>query len=73
MYHNADLIVFDEATSALDNMTEAEVMHAIDSLPGDKTIIMIAHRISTVKHCDRIIVLDKGCVVGCDTFERLKE
>jgi ATP-binding cassette, subfamily B, bacterial PglK len=73
MYHDADLIVFDEATSALDNLTEAEVMDAIDSLPGDKTVIMIAHRLSTVKRCDRIIVLDKGRVVGCDSWASLME
>ena len=71
LYHDADLIVFDEATSALDNLTEREVMTAIDALPGDKTVLMIAHRLSTVKHCDRIIVLDKGRVVDCDTWDRL--
>ena len=71
MYHDADLIVFDEATSALDNLTEAEVMEAIDALPGDKTVVMIAHRLSTVKRCDRIIVLDEGRVVGCDTWTAL--
>jgi ABC-type multidrug transport system fused ATPase/permease subunit len=71
MYHDADLIVFDEATSALDNLTEAEVMDAIDALPGDKTVIMIAHRLSTVKRCDRIVVLDKGRVAGCDSWSAL--
>jgi ABC-type multidrug transport system fused ATPase/permease subunit len=71
LYHDADLIVFDEATSALDNLTEAEVMDAIDALPGDKTVLMIAHRLSTVKRCDRIIVLDKGRLVGCDTWDAL--
>ena len=71
LYHDADLIVFDEATSALDNLTEVEVMTAIDALPGDKTVLMIAHRLSTVKRCDRIIVLDKGQLVGCDTWEAL--
>ena len=64
LYHDADLIVFDEATSALDNLTEAEVMAAIDALPGSKTVLMIAHRLSTVKSCDRILVLDRGCVAG---------
>jgi ABC-type bacteriocin/lantibiotic exporter with double-glycine peptidase domain len=68
LYHDADLIVLDEATSALDNLTEAEVMDAIDALPGDKTVLMIAHRLSTVKRCDRIVVLDKGRVVGCDSW-----
>jgi len=71
MYHEADLIVFDEATSALDNLTESEVMDAIDALPGDKTVVMIAHRLSTVKECDKIIVLDKGCLVGCGDWKAL--
>jgi ABC-type multidrug transport system fused ATPase/permease subunit len=71
LYHDADLIVFDEATSALDNLTEAEVMEAIDALPGDKTVLMIAHRLSTVKRCDRIVVLDKGHMVGCDSWDAL--
>lgn len=71
LYTDADLIVFDEATSALDNLTEQEVMAAIDALPGDKTILVIAHRLSTVQHCDRIVVLDKGRIVGCDNWEAL--
>ena len=71
LYHEADLIVFDEATSALDNLTELEVMSAIDALPGDKTVLIIAHRLSTVKRCDQIIVMDKGRVVACDTWEKL--
>jgi ABC-type multidrug transport system fused ATPase/permease subunit len=71
LYHDADLIVFDEATSALDNLTEQDVMAAIDALPGDKTVLMIAHRLSTVKRCDRIIVLDRGEVVGCDNWDAL--
>ncbi|MBC7286092.1 ABC transporter ATP-binding protein, partial [Hoeflea sp.] len=73
LYHDADLIVFDEATSALDNLTEREVMTAIDALPGDKTVLMIAHRLSTVKRCDRIVVLDQGRLVGCDTWEALMD
>lgn len=71
LYYDADLILFDEATSALDNLTEREVMTSIDALPGDKTVIKIAHRLSTVKNCDRIIVLDQGQIVGCDTWEVL--
>ncbi len=71
LYRDADLIVFDEATSALDNVTEQEVMAATEGLPGDKTLIMIAHRLSTVRRCDRILVLDKGRVAGFDTWERL--
>ena len=73
LYRDADLIVFDEATSALDNVTEREVISAIEALPGNNTIMMVAHRLSTVRICDRILVLDKGRVAGFDTWERLIE
>jgi ABC-type multidrug transport system fused ATPase/permease subunit len=71
LYHDADLIVFDEATSALDNLTEREVMSAIDALPDGKTVMMIAHRLSTVKGCDRIVVMEGGRMVGFDTWGAL--
>lgn len=71
LYHDADLIVFDEATSALDNLTESEVMEAIDALPGDKTVLMIAHRLSTVKRCDRIVVMEKGRISDIGTWDKL--
>lgn len=71
LYHDADLLVFDEATSALDNSTERDVMAAIRNLSGDKTILMIAHRLSTVRICDRIIVLDKGRMVASGSWDEL--
>lgn len=71
LYHNADLIVFDEATSALDNLTEREVIASIEALSGDKTILMIAHRLSTVKVCDRILVMDRGKLLDAGTWEEL--
>lgn len=71
LYHDADLIVFDEATSALDNLTEREVMASIEALPGDKTILMIAHRLSTVKVCDRIVMMDAGRVADVGAWEEL--
>jgi ABC-type multidrug transport system fused ATPase/permease subunit len=73
LYHDAGLIVFDEATSALDNLTEQSVMQAIEALPQDKTLLLIAHRLSTVKHCDRLIVLDKGRIVGYDSWDVLMQ
>ena len=73
LYHRADLIVFDEATSALDNLTERDVMSAINGLPGEKTIVIIAHRLSTVAACDRIVVLDKGQIVGLGDWNELME
>ena len=71
LYYNPEIIVFDEATSALDNATERELMREINALSNDKTIIMIAHRLSTVKECDFILVLDKGRLVGKATYEEL--
>ena len=71
LYHDADLIVFDEATSALDNLTEQEVIKAIDALPGDKTVVMIAHRLTTVKRCDRIVMMENGRVAGYGSWEAL--
>lgn len=72
LYNQADLILFDEATSALDNVTEKDVMRSIDALPGDKTLVMIAHRLSTLRGCDRILVLRQGEVVGLDTWDALE-
>ena len=63
--------MFDEATSALDNATEKEVMSAIDALPGGKTILLIAHRLSTVRHCNKIVVLDNGKLVGYGSWDTL--
>ena len=63
LYHNPELLVLDEATSALDNETEAEVMKAIDGMSGSKTIIMIAHRLSTVERCDMLIKIQDGKIV----------
>ena len=63
LYKQAKVLVFDEATSALDTATEQAVMQAIEGLSRDLTIVLIAHRLSTVVYCDRIIRLDKGAVV----------
>lgn len=71
VYHDPAVLVMDEATSALDNVTEAQVMTAIDNLSHKKTILLIAHRISTVKNCDNIILLDKGSVAAQGTYESL--
>ena len=65
------MLVFDEATSALDNATEQLVMEAINELSRDLTILLIAHRLSTVKCCDIIVELNAGRVVGQGTYEQL--
>jgi ATP-binding cassette subfamily B protein len=64
LYKRASVLVFDEATSALDNDTEQAVMDAIDGLSKEFTIVMIAHRLSTVQRCDRVVRLDLGAVTA---------
>ena len=71
LYHDPDVLVFDEATSALDNVTEVNVLQAVERLARTKTIIMIAHRLSTVRKCDRIFVLDKGRIVAQGSYDEL--
>lgn len=71
LYHDPDLLIFDEATSALDNATEKVIMEAIKSLAHRKTIIIIAHRLNTVKDCDEIFVLNQGSLVGQGAFDVL--
>lgn len=71
LYHDPDVLVLDEATSALDGITEKMVMDAIHDFSGKKTIIMIAHRLATVKQCDQIYLMDKGKVIDTGTFAQL--
>jgi ABC-type multidrug transport system fused ATPase/permease subunit len=73
LYREASVIIFDEATSALDNYTERELMAAINSLSQDLTIIMIAHRLTTVEKCDRIFEFSQGRVIHSGTYEELLE
>lgn len=71
LYRRPKVLVLDEATSALDNIAESEVMKALNNLRGDVTVLLIAHRLSTVKHCDKIFFLEKGKVVCSGTFDEL--
>jgi len=71
LYYNPDLIIMDEATSALDNATEAKVMESVDNLAGKKTIVMIAHRLTTIQNCDNIYLLSRGKIKAKGTFEEL--
>ena len=67
----SDIILFDEATSALDNVTQDKVQKAIYGLDKDKTILIIAHRLSTVNKCDKIVVVDHGNIVDIGTHKEL--
>jgi ATP-binding cassette subfamily B protein len=73
LYKRANVLVLDEATSALDNVTERSVMEAIESLDRELTVLVIAHRLSTVRRCDRIVQLEHGCVTAQGTYEQLLE
>ncbi|WP_435116877.1 ABC transporter ATP-binding protein [Candidatus Pelagibacter bacterium nBUS_49] len=73
LYHNPKILILDEATSALDNITEQVVMDAVNNLEKEMTIIMIAHRLSTVKDCDNIFLLDRGKIKDQGGFEKLIE
>tara|TARA_B100001059_G_C17799221_1_gene565087 strand:- start:288 stop:1964 length:1677 start_codon:yes stop_codon:yes gene_type:complete len=71
LYHDPQILILDEATSALDNTTEQVVMDAVNNLSEDITIILIAHRLNTLKNCDTIFKLDKGQLVAQGSFEEL--
>ena len=71
LYHNPKVLILDEATSALDNETERETMKAINNLSKKITVIIIAHRINTMKKCDIIYKLDKGEIKANGTYNEL--
>ncbi len=72
LYHNPDVLIMDEATSALDGITEDRVMQAINNLAHQKTIILVAHRLSTVRECDRIYLFKHGELAAQGTYEELE-
>lgn len=71
LYHERDILVLDEATSALDNETESLVTESIQSLSGIKTMILIAHRLTTIKHCDCVYVMEKGQIIKSGSYEEV--
>lgn len=73
LYRNSDVLIFDEATSSLDVETEHEITQMLTSLKGNKTIIVIAHRLYTLKECDKLIYLNDGAIVDIGTFEELEK
>lgn len=71
LYRRPSVLVFDEATSALDNATENHVIEAIRTLKGTKTMLMVAHRVTTLADCDTIFMLDRGRLVAQGSYEEL--
>jgi len=72
-YHDRDVLIMDESTSALDSETENEIVKEIKQFKGKKTVIVIAHRLTTLKHCDRIYKLDNGRIVDVGSYEKIVE
>ena len=73
LYKDASVLIFDEATSALDNKTEESVMSSLSSLKGNMTIIMVAHRLNTLRSCDRVIKIEGGKIVSDTIPENLPD
>jgi ABC-type multidrug transport system fused ATPase/permease subunit len=73
LYHNPDVLILDEATSALDGVTEENVFRAVDNIARTKTVIMIAHRMSTIRNCDVIYLLEKGRIIAHGSYDDLLE
>ena len=71
LYHNPQLLILDEATSALDNQTEKAVIDAVNNLSKKVTIILIAHRLNTVKNCDRVFQIENGQLIRQGTFDEI--
>lgn len=71
LYKKADLLIFDEATSALDNNTELKIMNAINNLDKKITVLIIAHRLTTLKECDKIVKLNKDKTISVGTYQEL--
>lgn len=73
LYRQPSLLIMDEATSALDNISERKVIEAISALGKSVTVIMVAHRLSTVRYCDQVYLLDKGRVVDFGDYDHIAE
>lgn len=71
LYHDPEILMFDEATSSLDNVTEKMVLDAIDTISKLKTMVIIAHRLTTIKNCDNIYLIDRGKIVASGTYDEL--
>ena len=68
---NPSILIFDEATSALDNESEAEIQKVLEKLRGKVTVVIVAHRLTTVVDCDNLVVLDKGKIIEEGSPKRL--
>jgi ABC-type multidrug transport system fused ATPase/permease subunit len=73
LYRDSRILILDEATSSLDAISESKVMETVMSLRGEKTVVIVAHRLSTIKDADQVIYLEGGKVLGIGTFKELQK
>lgn len=71
LYHDPQVLVMDEATSDIDSITEARIGDALDELSGTKTMVIVAHRLSTIRHCDAVHLMEDGRIVASGTYDEL--
>ena len=71
MLRKSSIIIFDESTSSLDNIAQAQIKKTIDSIKGKSTVVIVAHRLSTIKNVDKIFFLEDGSIVDSGTFKEL--
>jgi ATP-binding cassette, subfamily B, bacterial PglK len=71
LYNNPEILILDEATSSLDNMTEKKIMNDINAMKNTKTLIIVAHRLNTIKKCNKILLIENGRIVAIDTYDNL--
>jgi len=73
LYMEPQLLVLDEATSAVDSITEQALVNAIERLSVDRSLVVVAHRLSTVRRCKTIVVVDSGCIIDIGEFDELND
>ena len=71
LYRRPEVLIFDEGTSALDNTTEAVLMSSLERLRGHLTVVLVAHRLSTVRNCDQVVYIEDGRIAGIGSFQEL--
>jgi ABC-type multidrug transport system fused ATPase/permease subunit len=71
LYRQPQVVIFDEGTSALDDRTEAAIVQAVENLRDERTLIAVAHRLSTVQNCDRVVVIEKGRIADVGLFREV--
>jgi len=71
LYRNPPILVLDEGTSALDNLTEAQIIETLNCLKGEFTVIAVAHRLSSVRGCDQIVLIENGRITNVGTYDEL--